>query len=165
MQNKKYIAPLITGFAAGVLSVVPVLKSLGCCLMLPLAAYFSIYLDIKANGNHLNLTIQKGIVFGLITGLTAAITGTFFDFAITFITHQNDIITSFAQLQAALNSFPIDEKTKVEVIAILTRVVENIRVNGFSAFYTLSLFFSSLFTDIIFGMLGGIIGVQILKRK
>ena len=165
MQNKKYIAPLVVGFAAGILSVVPVIKSLGCCLLIPLAAFFSLMLDQKANSDFSKLEIKKGVIFGLLTGLTAAFIGTFFDFVITLMTHQNDLIITFPQLQQAVNDFPVDEATKEEVIGLLSGVVEDIKTNGFSALYTISVFVNSLFTDAIFGMLGGIIGVQILNSK
>ena len=67
-MNKKYISPIIFGFVAGVLMVVPVIKSLGCCLLLPVAAVFSLVLEQKANNDYTKLDIKKGVIFGLITG-------------------------------------------------------------------------------------------------
>jgi len=165
MQNKKYISPLIVGFAAGVLSIVPVLKSLGCCLLIPLAAFIALMLDQKANSDFSKLEIKKGVVFGLITGLSAAILGTFFDFLITLITHKNDLLTAYPQLLETINNFPIDDATKEEVLALLNNVIESIKISGFSSLYTFSLLANNLFANSIFGMLGGIIGVQVLNSR
>ena len=62
-----------------------------------------------------------------------------------------------------LDNFPIDEALREEVISLLSQVVESIKNNGFSPLYTLSFLFNNLFTNSIFGILGGIIGVQILN--
>ena len=167
MENldKKYISPLVVGLGAGVLTVVPVIKSLGCCLLIPAAAIISLLLEQKANNDYSKLEIKKGVVFGLITGLTAAIFGTTFDFIITLITHTNDLVISFPQMIETLDNFPIDEATRKEVISLLRDVVESIKNYGFSPLYTISFLFNNLFTNSIFGILGGIIGVQILNSR
>ena len=163
--NKKYISPLVVGLGAGVLTIVPVIKSLGCCLLIPVAAYVALMLDQKANNDYSKLEIKKGVIFGLITGVTAAIFGTTFDFIITLITHTNDLVIAFPQLLETLDNFPIDEATREEVISLLSDIVESIKTNGFSPLYTITYLFNNLFTNSIFGMLGGIIGVQILNSQ
>ena len=164
-MNKKYISPIIIGFVAGVLMVVPVIKSLGCCVLIPLAAFASLLLDQKANHNFSKLKIKKGVVFGLITGLIAAFFGTFFDFFITLLTHKNDLVLTFPQLVNTVNDFPIDSVTKEEIIRILSNIVENISNEGFSSLYTFSLLANNIVMNSIFGILGGIIGVQILNSR
>lgn len=156
---------MIVGFAAGVLSVVPVIKTMGCCLLIPVAAYIALLLDQKANSDYNNLEIKKGVVFGLITGLTAALFGTAFDFLITLITYKNDLVIAFPQLVENINEFPIDESTKQEVISLLGEVVESITNTGFSLIYTLSMLANNLLSNSVFGILGGIIGVQILNSR
>ena len=163
--NKKYISPLVVGLGAGVLTIVPVIKSLGCCLIIPIAAFVSLMLEQKASNDYSKLEIKKGILFGLLTGLTAAIFGTTFDFIITLITHTNDLVIAFPELLETLNNFPIAEETREEVISLLAEVVESIKNYGFSPLYSLSFLFNNLFTNSIFGMLGGIIGVQILNSR
>lgn len=165
MKNNIYISPLIVGFAAGVLSVVPVIKTLGCCLLIPVAAYIALLLDQKANSDFTTLEIKKGVIFGLITGITAALFGTTFDFLITLITHKNDLVIAFPQLIENINEFPIDEATKQEIISLLGGVVESITNTGFSLVYTLSLLVNNFLSNSVFGILGGIIGVQILNSR
>ena len=165
MTNSKYISPLVLGFIAAVLTVVPLIKSLGCCLLIPIAAYLALMLDQKANSDYSKLEIKKGVIFGLITGLVAAVLGTVFDSIITLITHKNDLLLSFPQLLDTINEFPIDEATREEVISLLSNVVNDISTVGFSLLYTLSLLVNGLFANSVFGILGGIIGVQILNSK
>ncbi len=165
MQNNKYISPLVVGFAAGILSIVPVLKSFGCCLIIPLAAFVALMLDQKANLNFSKLDIKKGVIFGLITGLVAALTATFFDSLITLLTKTNDLLVAYPKLIETLNSFPIDDTTKEEVLSLLGGVIENIKETGFSSLYFLSMLFNNIFANSVFGILGGIIGVQILNSR
>jgi uncharacterized membrane protein YfcA len=165
MTNSKYISPLVLGFVAAVFMVVPVIKSLGCCLLIPIAAYLALMLDQKANSNYSKLELKKGVLFGLVTGLVAAILGTTFDTIITLITHKNDLLLSFPQLLETINQFPIDELTREEVVSLLSNVVDNISTNGFSLIYTLSLLVNNLLANSVFGVLGGIIGVQILNSR
>lgn len=156
---------MIIGFVVGVLMIVPVIKSLSCCLLLPVAAFFSLMLDQKANSDYSQLVIKKGVLFGLVTGLIAAFFGTFFDFLVTLITHKNDLVSTFPQLVQTINTFPLDTMTKEEVIGLLSGVVESITESGFSSLYTFSLLANNLIVNSIFGILGGIIGVQILNSR
>lgn len=165
MTNSKYISPLVLGFIAAVFSVVPVIKSLGCCLLIPVAAYLALLLDQKANSDYSRLEIKKGVIFGLVTGLVAAILSTTFDTVITLITHKNDLLISFPQLVETIDKFPIDELTKEEVLSLLSGVVDDIRTSGFSLIYVISLLVNNLFANSVFGILGGIIGVQILNSR
>ena len=162
---KKYLSPLIVGFGAGVLSIVPVAKSFGCCLIIPVAAFISLLLDQKANNNYSKIEIKKGLIFGLVTGLSAAFFGSIFDFFITFVTKNNDLVATFSELQKIISEFPISEALKEEVMSLLGGVVDSIRTSGFSLLYTFSVLANNLLLNSVFGMLGGIIGVQILNSR
>jgi hypothetical protein len=142
--SRKYISPLVVGLAAGVLTIVPVIKTLGCCLIIPGAAFIGLLLEQKANSDYSKLLIKKGLIFGVITGLAAALFGTTFDFIITLITHTNDLVLTFPQLAETINNFPVDEPTKEEVLSLLGDVVESIKNNGFSPLYTLSYLFNNI---------------------
>lgn len=162
---KKYLSPLIVGFGAGVLSIVPVAKSFGCCLIIPVAAFIALLLEQKANNDYSKIEIKQGVLFGLLTGLYAALFGTILDFFITFITKNNDIVATYSELQKVINQFPISDNLKDNVMNILGNVVESIRTSGISLIYTFSVLVNNLVLNSIFGMLGGIIGVQILNSR
>ncbi|NOX65234.1 MAG: DUF4199 family protein [Chlorobi bacterium] len=162
---KKYLSPLIVGFGAGVLSIVPVAKSFGCCLIIPVAAFIALLLEQKANNDYSKIEIKQGLLFGLLTGLYAALFGTILDFFITFITKNNDIVATYSELQKVINQFPISENLKDNVMNILGNVVESIRTSGISLIYTFSVLVNNLVLNSVFGMLGGIIGAQILNSR
>jgi hypothetical protein len=164
-MNNKYISPLVVGFGAGILSIVPGIKSFGCCLLIPVAAFVALFLDQKANNDYSKLEIKQGVIFGLLTGIYAALFGTIFDFFITFITKNNDIVATYSELQKVITQFPISDELKDNVMSMLGGVVESIRTTGISLVYTFSVLVNNLILNSIFGMLGGIIGVQILNSR
>lgn len=162
---KKYISAFVAGFGAGVMQVVPIAKSFACCLIIPAAAFISLSLDQKANKNYDEISFSKAATFGLLTGLWAALFGTAFDIFITLITKNNDIIASFGQIQSMLGNFPVSEALKQEVSTMLNLVVEQIKSTGFSFLYSFSILVNNLIVDLIFGFVGGIIGMQILNAR
>ncbi len=161
----KYIAAFVAGFGAGVLQVVPVAKSFSCCLIIPAAAVIALILDRKARNDNSKIEFSRAAVFGILTGLWAALFGTAFEVLITFITKSNDVVAAFGQLQNVLNQFPFDDQLKKEVSLLMNGVVEDIKATGFSLLYTLSVIVNNLFVNTIFGLIGGVIGMQILNRS
>jgi len=162
---KKYISPLIFGFAAGVLQIVPVIKSFTCCLILPLAVFISLILDQKARKDYSRISMNKAVVFGLITGLTAAVWGTIFETLITLITKQSDLLLSFPELARMIESFPVDEQVKKEVLSLFEKVRVELINYGFSWFYTISILMNNLFVNTIFGIVVGLISAQIINNR
>lgn len=162
---RKYLPALVTGFAAGVLSVVPIAKSFTCCLIVPLAAYFAIILDIRANSHVGVYELKRGAILGLMTGLFAAMFGSCFDILITFITKNNDIITAFNEMTNMIDSIPITEEIKKEVLALIQSVADSIRQNGFSPLYAMSIIFNNLIVDSIFGLIGGLVGTKFYNSR
>lgn len=162
---KKYISAFVSGFGAGVLQIVPVAKSFGCCLIVPIASYIAIILDRRATGNNGMMALKQGLIFGLVTGIYAALFGSFFDLLITFITHSNDFISVLSELQKVINNFPLDDKVKQEVFNMISNVAYDIQKYGFSLLYSLSVIFNNFIINPIFGMLGGLISAQIINSK
>jgi hypothetical protein len=76
---KKYLSAFVCGFGAGVLQIVPVAKSFSCCLIIPAAAFLALVLEQKSTNNFTRILPGKAILIGLVTGLYAAIFGSFFD--------------------------------------------------------------------------------------
>lgn len=162
---KKYLPSLVTGFGAGVLSIVPLIKSFSCCLVVPVAAYFSILLYQRANNLDEKIETSKAIFLGIFTGLFAALFATTFEIFITLFTKHNDIIEAYGNVQTMLNSFPIDDAVKQQVLDLLNNVVTDLKTTGFSLLYSITLLFNNLLVDSIFGLVGGVIGVQIVNSK
>ncbi len=162
---KKYISPIICGFGAGVLQIVPFIKSFSCCLILPLAVFLSLLLDQKANKSKERIPMSKAVVFGLFTGLFAALFGSAFEILVTFITRQNDVILAFPEMQRMIEGFPVTPEIKKDVLDILHTVRYELMNYGFSWIYTFSILINGLIVNTVFGIVGGLIGAQILNSK
>lgn len=162
---KKYLAALICGFGAGVLQIVPLVKSFSCCMILPLAAFISLLLDQRATRNFGKIPMKKALLFGLFTGLFAALFGSVFELLITFITKNNDVIASFTDLQRIVQNLPLSEEIKKEVLNIFQSVREDILKSGFSILYTFSVILNNFIVNSIFGSVGGLVGAQIINSR
>lgn len=158
------MSSLVCGFGAGVLQIVPLAKSLGCCLIIPLAAFFSLVLDRKANPALEKISSKKALMFGLITGLYAALFGSAFDLLITLVTKNNDLVSSFTQLQQMINSFPLSNDLKNEVVNLFQKVRNDIIQYGFSPIYAFSIIINNVLVNSVFGIAGGLIGAQIINK-
>ena len=144
----------------------PVAKSFACCIIIPMAAYFALMLDQKANKTvNQIMPVSRAAVIGLLVGIYSAIFGSFFDVFITFITKNNDIIAVFPEFQRMLDGFPITQALKDEVLNLYSTVIDQIKASGFSLLYALSIFFNNMIINSIFGLIGGVIGVQIINSR
>lgn len=152
------------GFAAGVLNIVPLVRSLSCCLIVPVAAFFALVLHQKANRSETDIKASLAVLLGLSTGIFAAFFGTLFDMLIVFLTREISIAGSLPELDNMLRSVYPDQLAR-EVMDIMYRVVDEINKYGFSMLYTVSVFMSSLIVNSIFGIVGGLIGMQIINRR
>ncbi len=162
---KKYLPAIVSGFGAGVLHVVPLTKALTCCLVVPLAAVVAIMLEQKANGIIGNFDLKRGAILGLLTGVFAALFGSFFDIFITFVTKSNDIILAFNELTEVVDTIPVPDNIKEEALALMQSVVESIKATGFSGLYSFSIIFNNLLVDSIFGLIGGLVGTKVLNAR
>lgn len=165
IKLKKYLSPFVCGFGAGVLQIVPIAKTFSCCFIMPLAAFLSLILDQKANKNFKKITMRKALIFGLMTGLYAALFGSLLDIIITLITKHNDIVAMFPELQRMITAFPLDEEMKKQVLNWFQNMRNDILQFGFSPLYTLSVIVNNLIINSIFGIVGGLIGAQIINRR
>ena len=52
-----------------------------------------------------------------------------------------------------------------ESLKLIKQMAKDIEANGFSALYIIMIFISNILTYIIFGILGGALGVVILNRR
>ncbi|MCB0743385.1 MAG: hypothetical protein KDC52_11550 [Ignavibacteriae bacterium] len=162
---KKYLPALVAGFAAGVLHIVPIAKAFTCCLVVPGAAFIAITLAAKSEKIIGEFDLKRGAILGVLTGVFAALFGSFFDIFITFVTKNNDLLNSFNQLSTMLEAFPVPQEVKQEVISLIQNVADSIKTNGFSLLYSLSVILNNLIVDIIFGLIGGLVGTKIFNSK
>ena len=162
---KKYLPAFICGFGAGVLQVVPVAKSFACCIIVPVAAYLALVLYQKARGGNEKLPAGKAAIIGLLTGFYAALFGSSFDIFVTFVTKNNELIAGYNEMSDMIGKLPLSTEFKNEFEYLLESIVTDIKTNGFSLFYTGMVFTSNLIFNTIFGLIGGLLGVQIVNSR
>jgi len=161
---KKFLPAFICGFAAGVLNIVPVVKSFSCCVVIPAAAIFSLILFQKAGNNFSHIKASEAALFGLLTGIFSALFGSLFDILIIFVTHTSDISTSLSEVEKMIGDLPASPIWK-EVMDLMYKIADDINKYGFSFVYFIAIFSSSLIVNSLFGIAGGLIGMQILNNK
>jgi len=164
MISKRYYPPIVAGFVASVLSIIPEVKSLTCCLIVPAAAYLALYLFNRTMNDKSPLKLNRALSLGLTTGLVAAMFTTFFDLVITYLTHTNELVSGLPQSKEFINQLSIGPIMD-ESIKLMEEMISEIKQNGFSALYTVMITGSNLLVFSIFGMLGGLLGMAILNKK
>ena len=163
MRNK-FISPLVCGFGASVLTVVPGLKEISCCLIIPFAAGLSLYLYQKSNKSVEKISGKQAVIFGLLTGIFSAVFATFFEILFTAIFQANDFVKSLPQIEIAFKSFA-PQNLLDEVFKIYKNMARDIQANGFSLSYTIYFLMATSITSLIFGLLGGLIGMAFINRR
>lgn len=161
---KKYFPTFITGFAASVLSIVPGIKSFSCCLIVPGAAILALILDQKVNKSFEKIQINKAVMFGLMTGLFATFFITALDVSITFITKTNDFVEALPQSETLIGELKLGPMAE-ESLKMMKQMGKEIQRTGFSALYLFILFMSNFFTNTIFGIIGGLVGMGLLNKR
>jgi Protein of unknown function (DUF4199) len=164
MNSHKYFPSLVCGFSAAVISTIPGVKSIGCCLIVPAAAWLALVLNEKINKVKPPVPMSKAFLFGLLTGLFAALFSTLFDVIITFIMHTNEFVQTLPQTEAAVKGWNLGQLWD-ETSSLLHMMSTQIQTTGFSLIYTISIFFSNIIIDSIFGMIGGLIGMSIQNKR
>lgn len=164
MDYNKYLPSIVTGFGAAVLSTIPGIKNLNCCLIIPAAAFLSIYLYNKSTGNDSPIKLNKALSYGLITGLIAALFSSLFDILITYITHSNDLVVGLEQTEEMMQELKLGSLIDASM-EIMRTMVKEIEATGFSALYTVMITISNFFIFSIFGMLGGLLGMAVLNKR
>lgn len=164
MFSNQYISPLVCGFAAAVLSIIPGLKPVACCLIIPAAAFLSLYLDQKINRNNESITSRRAITFGLLTGLFAALFSTAFDMLLTLITRTNDFVETLPETERLMRGYNLGLFME-ETLKALKVMANDIKNSGFSVLYLIAMLFSNLITNAIFGLVGGLLGMNYLNKK
>jgi hypothetical protein len=165
-MKSKFISPLVCGFGAAVLTIVPGLKEIGCCLIIPLAAGLSLYLYQKSNKSTDIIKAKQAVIFGLLTGLFSALFSVFFEVLFIAIFRTNDFVRSLPEMETAFKSFPFIQQSLLdEVFKIYKQMAKDIQTKGFSLSYTVYYFIATSFTSLIFGLLGGLLGMAFINRR
>jgi len=163
-MNKKYLSALVCGFSAAVLTTIPGIQSIGCCLLAPVASVLTIYLYKKSQTGLLKIQTRTGILLGLLTGIFAALFASGFEIIFTYITRTSDLVTSMPQAEKVVKDMNLGPAAE-ESMEILKQMISEIQSKGFSFLYAFLITTTNLITYSIFGMLGGLIGTAIINKR
>lgn len=164
MSLKKYLPTLVAGFAAAVLATVPGIKNFSCCLLVPGAAVFAVLLDKKITNSSEKVTIGKGLGFGFLTGVVATIFITLFEMLLTYFARTNDFIQSLPQSEIVMRQWNLGPLLD-DSLKLLKGIAKEIEKTGFSFLYLILIFFSNFLINSLFGMIGGLLGMNLANRK
>jgi hypothetical protein len=163
-MNKKYLSSLVCGFGAAVLTTIPGLESIACCLLVPIASIFTIGLYKKSSPGLLKIQTRTGVLLGLFTGIFAALFASGFEIILTYIVKTNDLIATMPQTEKIIKDMNLGEAAK-ESLEILKQMINEIQSKGFSILYSVLITLANLITYSIFGMLGGAVGTAIINKR
>jgi hypothetical protein len=163
-MNNHYLSAFICGFGAAVLTTIPGLDSIACCLLVPIASIIAVRLYKKSVPDLTKLNTGKGVVIGLLTGLFAALFASTFELLITYVSRTNDLVTGLPQAEQLISDLNLGDAAK-ESVELLRKMASDIRSEGFSLLYALLITVSNLLSYTIFGMLGGVIGTALINKR
>ena len=163
-MNKKYLSALVCGFGAAVLTTIPGIESVACCLLAPVAAGTSVFLYKKSQPGLTKISTGTGVMLGLLTAVFAALFASGFEIIITYITKSSDLTISLPQAESLVRDMNLGTAAE-ESIEVLKKMSSDIQTKGFSLLYTLLITMTNLITYSIFGILGGVIGTAIINKR
>lgn len=164
MIDKKYYPVIVSAFAAAVLTTVPGLKSFSCCLLVPAASVFALFLDKKMNGFSQEIKASKALITGLLTGILLAIMSSSLEIFITFILKSNELTEALPEVEILMTQMELGPVSD-EIVGLLRKISDEIIRSGFSPIFAFFLFLSNIVTNAIFGMLGGLLGMTLINRN
>jgi Na+-driven multidrug efflux pump len=155
MKTNNYLLPsLLAGFAVGVISFVPGIKNLSCCFLVPVAAFFAVYLYRRSTNTDYT-EFKEAVIIGLLTGIISAFFSTGFEILSTFIARTNDFVKTLPQVEATLRNWDMGSFYE-NSFELLRRISREIRETGFSLLYSVFLLLTNLIVNPVFALLGAV---------
>ena len=122
------------------------------------------YLYQKSNQRVEKISGKQAVIFGLLTGAVSAVFATFFEILFTAIFQTNDFVKSLPQVEIVFRSFA-SQNLLDEVFKIYKSMAGDIQTKGFSLSYSIYFFMATSITSLIFGLMGGLLGMAFINRR
>ena len=178
MDDNLYIAPskvkpaLIGGAIMAATSAIPYLNMINCacCAGIMLGGMASVYFYLRSlPPDEPPLQAKHGLILGAFAGIFGALIETFVTVIIIKLLSKG----YFDQIYIEIEHSITDMQTKgEEVPQILTKIQEAIGTltqeiadTGFSFVLTVLMLVFNTMKDVLFGLLGGLIGIAVLQKK
>jgi len=81
--------------------------------------------------------------------------------------HSNDFVQQLPDVEHVLrNQLPISFRPMMEqAIVIYRSMAQDIKTTGYSSIYTFAILFTNIIVDVIFGIIGGFVGMNYLNKR
>lgn len=159
IQRERFLPALVTGFSLAVLSVVPIIQAVSCCLLAPLAGMFGLnmyYLQMK-NREEFTLKNSDGFKMGFLIGLISGFFESIFQSILIFVSKDNPVYDSIIFLQKYLPDIPVPDA--------LWNISREIDEKRFSITLSLILFFNVTVINSIFATIGAVLSIAAIRKK
>ena len=171
-QTDKIKPAIIGGSIMAIISTVPFLNMLNClcCAGVILGGFSAVYFYKKSLPEGENLLKTKyGSILGAFAGVVGAMLETLITvFIIKFFSNTYfdnayiEIEKSIDQLHESGSEVPL---ILIQLQDTIASFAQEIAEHGFSLVLTIVILVFNTFKNVLFGLLGGLIGVSILQRK
>jgi len=159
MRKEKLLPSLVAGFSLAVLSVVPIIQLVSCCLLAPLAGIFGVNLFYLQMRKDPEFKIEKsdGFQIGLLIGVISGFFESIFQSLLIFVSKDNPVYDSIILMQQYIPDMNIPE--------IINNIAKEIDEKRFSSLLTFMLFFNATIVNSIFATIGALLGISAIKKK
>jgi hypothetical protein len=178
MENNSYNGPdkirpaIIGGSVMAIISTVPYLNWVNClcCAGIILGGIAAVYFYQKSlPSNEPLLKTKHGLILGAFAGVFGAILETFITVLTIKFFASNYFDTAYIEMERFVEQM---QEENAEVIALLNQVQDTIAAfaqeiaeHGYSLVLTIIILVFNTFKNVLFGLLGGLLGVAILQKK
>ena len=178
MENNSYDQPdkikpaVIGGSIMAIISTVPYLNMLNClcCAGIMLGGIAAVYFYQKSLPvNAPPLKTKYGVILGAFAGVFGAILETLITvFTIKYFA-QNYFDSAYIEIERSIDQLH-ENGSEIPLILIqvqdtIASFAQEIAEHGFSFILTIIILVFNTFKDVLFGLLGGLLGVAILQKK
>jgi len=159
MQSKRLLPALVCGFGVAVISIIPIIQAMNCCVFTPLAGGLGVYLVFKQSHGDEGFRLQtsEAMIMGLLIGLISGVFDAVFQSIIIAVSKTNPVDDAI---------FIIKEYVQItDIPNIILDMAKEIEEKRFSLVLTISIFFTNFIVNTIFAAIGGLIGISMIKRR
>jgi hypothetical protein len=163
---------VIGGAVMAATSLIPYLSLMNCacCAGIMLGGLSAVYFYLKQRPKgEPPLETKYGIILGAFAGIFGAIFETFATVIMIKFLSSEYFQGIYAELQRSIDELESSGQTVPSFLYQLEKsfesFIEEIKTSGFSFILTVFMLLFNTFKDVLFGLLGGLIGVSVLQRK
>lgn len=171
-QSDKIKPAIVGGSVMAIISTIPYLNMVNClcCAGVVLGGMASVYFYQKSlPENEPLLKTKYGVILGAFSGIFGAILETLITVLTIKYFSSNYFDNVYIEIEKSIESLQ-DSGSEIPAILFqvqetITSFAEEVAQHGYSLVLTIIILVFNTFKNVLFGLLGGLLGVAILKKK